>query len=153
MSRNSSSNNFQFCKNIEISNQRFKQTRYYNGKIKQRPIRQIQAHSCIFRHIQACSEIIQAHSGILKMLRNPNIFRTLSNIYDGVFYKNCEQLQLFSQIKIIFAISAFHILYFFKIKVYFLLQKYLFYIKNYSGPGGQSLQILIYPYCVVVFFL
>ena len=70
--------NFQFFINVEISKQGFnKQTRDYNGEIKQKPIRQIQAHSRLFWHIQTYSEIVQSYSGILRTLCNPSLFRTL----------------------------------------------------------------------------
>ena len=53
------------------------QTKDYNEKIKQKTLRHIQAHSSIFRHIHAYSEIIQAYSGIFRTLCNLNIFGTL----------------------------------------------------------------------------
>ena len=148
--RNSSGYNFQLCLNIEISNQAFKQTRDYNGEIKQKSIRQIQAHSRIFWHILACSEIIQPYS---KRCVTPNIFRsllyskseteayifrTLSNIYTmerfAKILNSCScfrKLKLFSQYQL-FTFSTF------LIKVYFLLQKYLFYIEKVQWSRGRG---------------
>ena len=59
--------NFQFCINIEISNQTFKLTRDYNGEIKLKP----------FMHISAYPGMLRNYSGILKSLCNLGIFRTM----------------------------------------------------------------------------
>ena len=104
--------------------------------------RHIHSYFGIFSHIQACSGIIQAYSGIFTILCNPDIFRTLvysksepkaySESY-GTSMKvhfakivNCYTVVVSANqnyfLNINFSCSPI-----FLIKVYFLLQKSIFY--------------------------
>ena len=118
----------------------------------------------IFRHIQGCSKIILAYWGIFRILCNPNIFRTLvyskseteaysehRHIYDGAFCKKLLTAAVF--FANYFCNISFSHSVLFLIKAYLLLQKYLFYIKKYSGPGIWGQWILLYLSYVIISFL
>ena len=139
----------------------FKQTTNYNGEVNQKPFRQIQAHSHMFRNIQTCSEIVQAYSGIFRTLCNPRIIQNLGifkignrDIQNPVKHLRWSVLRKLLTVVVLFGnyfrnVSFSHYLLILT-KFYFLLQKYLFYIKKYSGPGmggrGRG-------WGVVIFFL
>ena len=115
------------------------------------------------------------YSRLLRTLCNPSIFRTLAyskpwhmqnpDIFRTEVYsepwdtQNSTQIQRWSLVqKILTAIVVFAIYKYFcnisfsssllfknLIKVYFLLQKYLFYVKKHSDPEGRGPWTLAYP--------
>ena len=106
----------------------------------------IQADFGTFTHILICSGIIQAYSvpcGTLAYTE-PETYGEPWNIWNQRYIQNPVKYLRWNILwklwtaKIVFTKSAFHVLYFFKIKVYFLLKKYLLFVKKTvaQGAGG-----------------
>ena len=125
----------------------FKQTTNYNGEVNQKPFRQIQAHSYIFRNIQAYSDMFENCSSIFRHIQKPPAYsepwyiqnRKPRHIQNPVKYLRWSVLRKLLTAVVVFGnyfrnVSFSHYLLILT-KFYFLLQKYLFYIKKYSGPG------------------
>ena len=74
-------------------------------------------------------------------IQNPDIFKTLAYSEPVVYSEPCQISKMEHCTKIVNSFSffcniSFHILYFFKIKVNFFLQNYIFYVKKYSDTKG-----------------
>ena len=123
------------------------------------------------------------YSGILRTLCNPSIFRTLAysepwHIQNRGIFRTLGYLELGANLeprqtstmehcaKVVNSYSCFRKLQLFLqyqlfkfsflknlIKVCFLLQKCLFYVKKHSDPEGRGPWILIYPHCCNFLFI
>ena len=114
----------------------------------------------MFTHIQTCSGIIQAYSEPcvtvaysepwhirnLGIFRTRYIYRTLVYSEPEVYSELCQTSKMECFAKIVNSYSCFRNISFPRFLLfYFFLQKYLFYVKRYSGLGGRGPWIFIYP--------
>ena len=106
-----------------------KKTKSHSGRF-----RYIHTYFDIFRHIQTCSEIIQTYSEpwYIQNQKPRHNQNPVEHLWWSMLWKLLTAVVVFANY---FRNISFSHCLLILIKICFLLQKYLFHIKMYSGPG------------------